>query len=33
MHLKEIIDERIGLGKYQILVFLILSLVGTNDGV
>ena len=33
MHLKGIIDERIGLGKYQILTFLVLSLVGTNDGV
>jgi len=33
MVLKEIIDDRIGLGSYQFYTFIVLSLIGTNDGV
>jgi len=33
MTLKDIIDDRIGLGTYQLKTFIVLSLIGTNDGV
>lgn len=33
MTLKEIIDERIGLGKYQVIVSVVLILAAINDGV
>jgi hypothetical protein len=33
MKLKGIIDDRIGFGNYQLKTFVVLSLIGTNDGV
>ena len=33
MALKNIMDDRIGLGRYQFETFIVLSLIGTNDGV